>query len=215
MHSGLIDLPLWRQRSGRLLMYAYIKGKISEKHPTHVVIDNGGIGYYLHISLNTYSKIEPLEEVCLQVALIVKEDSHTLFGFYEEEEKQLFLLLIGVSGVGSNTARIILSGMNPAEVKQAILADQPSAFQRVKGIGPKTAKQIILDLKSKIGKNTQTIPEISSYADNKASDEALSALLALGFQRPKASSVLAAIQKSNPEMQTAEQLIRMALSQLT
>jgi Holliday junction DNA helicase RuvA len=196
-------------------MYAYIKGKLAAKFPTHVVLETGGVGYHLHISLNTFSKIEHLNEACLQVALIVKEDSHTLFGFFDEDEKQLFLLLIGVSGVGSNTARIILSGMSTEEVRQAILSDQPAAFQRVKGIGPKTAKQIILDLKNKIEKNSALLPEFTISVDNKAVDEALSALLALGFQRPKASGVIQALRKSNPELQNAEQLIRAALSQLT
>jgi holliday junction DNA helicase RuvA len=195
-------------------MYAYIRGKITQKHPTHVYLEAGGIGYHVHISLHTFSRIENLDEACLQVALIVKEDSHTLFGFFEEEEKNLFLLLIGVSGVGSNTARIILSGMTPEEVRRAIAADQPTAFQKVKGIGPKTAKQIILDLKSKISKTSDQISEITATRDNNAADEALSALLALGFQRQKAQVVLQGILKSNPEMTTTEQLIRMALTQM-
>lgn len=195
-------------------MYAYIRGKITQKHPTHVYLEAGGIGYHVHISLHTFSRIENLDEVCLQVALIVKEDSHTLFGFFEEEEKNLFLLLIGVSGVGSNTARIILSGMTPEEVRRAIAADQPTAFQKVKGIGPKTAKQIILDLKSKISKTSDQISEITATRDNNAADEALSALLALGFQRQKAQVVLQGILKSNPELTTTEQLIRMALTQM-
>ncbi len=195
-------------------MYAYIRGKITQKHPTHVYLEAGGIGYHVHISLHTFSRIENLDEACLQVALIVKEDSHTLFGFFEEEEKNLFLLLIGVSGVGSNTARIILSGMTPEEVRRAIAADQPTAFQKVKGIGPKTAKQIILDLKSKISKTSDQISEITATRDNNAADEALSALLALGFQRQKAQVVLQGILKSNPELTTTEQLIRMALTQM-
>jgi holliday junction DNA helicase RuvA len=195
-------------------MYAYIRGKITQKHPTHVYLEAGGIGYHIHISLHTFSRIENLDEACLQVALIVKEDSHTLYGFFEEDEKNLFLMLIGVSGVGTNTARIILSGMTPDEVRRAIAADQPTAFQKVKGIGPKTAKQIILDLKGKISKTADQISEITAVRDNNAADEALSALLALGFQRQKAQVVLQSILKSNPEMTTTEQLIRMALTQM-
>jgi holliday junction DNA helicase RuvA len=195
-------------------MYAYIRGKLTYKQPTHVYLEAAGVGYHIHISLHTYSRIEQLEEVSLSVALIIKEDSHTLFGFFDEEEKQLFLLLIGVSGVGANTARIILSGMSPEEVRQAILMDQPGAFQKVKGVGPKTAKQIILDLKGKIAKTTDQNADFATLSHNIASDEALSALLALGFQRQKASAVLQSIQKTNPELQTTEQLIRMALAQM-
>ena len=195
-------------------MYAYIRGKLTHKQPTHVYLEAAGVGYHIHISLHTYSRIEQLEEVSLSVALIIKEDSHTLFGFFDEEEKQLFLLLIGVSGVGANTARIILSGMSPEEVRQAILMDQPGAFQKVKGVGPKTAKQIILDLKGKIAKTTDQNADFAAVSHNIASDEALSALLALGFQRQKASAVLQSIQKTNPELQTTEQLIRMALAQM-
>ena len=195
-------------------MYAYIRGKLTHKQPTHVYLEAAGVGYHIHISLHTYSRIEQLEEVSLSVALIIKEDSHTLFGFFDEEEKQLFLLLIGVSGVGANTARIILSGMSPEEVRQAILMDQPGAFQKVKGVGPKTAKQIILDLKGKIAKTTDQNADFAAVSHNIAGDEALSALLALGFQRQKASAVLQSIQKTNPELQTTEQLIRMALAQM-
>jgi holliday junction DNA helicase RuvA len=195
-------------------MYAYIRGKLTQKQPTYVYLEAAGVGYHIHISLHTFSRIEQLDEVSLSVALIIKEDSHTLFGFFDEEEKQLFLLLIGVSGVGANTARIILSGMSPEEVRQAILMDQPGAFQKVKGVGPKTAKQIILDLKGKIAKTTDQNADFAALSHNIASDEALSALLALGFQRQKASAVLQSIQKSNPELQSTEQLIRMALAQM-
>jgi holliday junction DNA helicase RuvA len=196
-------------------MYAYIKGKLTSKQATHVYMDVQGVGYHIHITLNTFSKIEQLDEVCLQVALIVKEDSHTLYGFFDEEEKQLFLLLLGVSGVGTNTARIILSSMSTSEVRQAIMMDQPESFNRVKGIGPKTAKQIILDLKNKIIKTPELNSELSPVINNIAIDEALSALLALGFQRQKANAALLAVRKLHPEAQSTEQLIRLALSMMT
>lgn len=196
-------------------MYAYITGKLTVKQPTHVVLEAGGIGYFLHISLNTYTKIENLHEACLQVALIVKEDSHTLFGFADEDEKQLFLLLIGVSGVGANTARIILSGMDTKEIRSAILQDDHTAFQRIKGIGPKTAKQIILDLKNKIDKENQENTEITRVSDNKAVEEALFALLALGFQRPKVAAVLNKLTAKHGKDLNVEQYIRLALSEMT
>jgi holliday junction DNA helicase RuvA len=195
-------------------MYAYIKGKLTQKQPTHVYLENQGIGYHIHITLNTFSKIEHLEEVRLNLALIVKEDSHTLFGFFSEEEKDLFLLLLSVSGVGSNTARIILSTMTPEEVVHAIAIDNPDMFKKVKGVGPKTAKQIILDLKNKISKNADALPEINMNSYNTHFDEALSALVALGFIKQKASTVLQKLKSDRPDLETTEQVIRVALTML-
>ena len=131
-------------------MYAYIEGKYVFKSPTTVYIDVGGVAYVIHISLNTYSRIESAESGRLYTHLHVKEDAHTLYGFADEEEKNLFVLLLSVSGIGPNTARIILSSMVPIEVRTAILTDNDLAFKKVKGVGPKTAKRLILDLKDKI-----------------------------------------------------------------
>ena len=133
-------------------MIAYIKGPLSFKSPTNVIIDINGVGYHINISLFTYSKLEQLEEVKLLTHLMIKEDSHSLYGFFDETEKNLFLQLISVSGIGATTAQLVLSALNPDQVKTAIIQDQDSTFSKVKGIGPKTAKRIILDLKDKISK---------------------------------------------------------------
>ena len=135
-------------------MIAYLNGALTFKCPTHVFIDVGGIGYHVNISVNTYSAIEHEQQVKLFTHLIVKEDSHTLFGFYSEDECELFRYLISVSGIGGNTARAILSYMTTTEVKTAILNNHAMAFNKVKGVGPKTAQRLILDLKDKIAKIT-------------------------------------------------------------
>lgn len=193
-------------------MYAYLQGRLTEKTPTYVHLDVNGVGYLVNISLNTYSRIESLDEVKLVTHLHVKEDSHTLFGFFDEEEKQLFILLLSVSGIGPNTARIILSSMTPLEVRTAIVTDNDAAFKKVKGVGPKTAKRVILDLQGKIkagaaiaDANT-SIPTLTNNAD-----QAVDALVALGFQKAKVVKVL---DKLSPT-QSVEDLIKSALQQLT
>ncbi len=128
-------------------MISYIKGAITLKTPTYVVVETGGVGYHINISLQTYSKIEKLESVKLLTHLQVKEDSHTLFGFAEPGERDMFTKLISVQGIGTNTARLILSGLSTDEVKSAIVGENVTAFKKVKGVGPKTAKRLILDLK--------------------------------------------------------------------
>ena len=193
-------------------MYAYIDGKFSHKSPTTVYLDVGGVGYLIHISLNTYSAIENLETGRLYTHLHVKEDILALYGFAAEEEKHLFILLLSVSGIGPNTARIILSSMTPLEVRTAIVTENDLAFKKVKGVGPKTAKRVILDLKDKIKHGAGLIQQGSRPASS-VHEQSLEALLALGFHKQKVSKVLENMAIS-PEM-SPEMIIKRALQQLT
>ena len=194
-------------------MITYIKGHIAFKSPTYVIVEAAGIGYHINISLYTYALIEKLESVKILTYLSIKEDSHTLYGFSEDAERKLFIHLISVSGIGPNTARVLLSSMNPDEVRAAIIGEDVLAFKRVKGIGPKTAKRIILDLKDKLLKDGGDTPISVSPADNTIRDEALSALVALGFARIKVQKVLNKILKTQ-QVGNVEVLIKLALKQL-
>ncbi|MFT6322447.1 MAG: Holliday junction DNA helicase RuvA, partial [Granulosicoccus sp.] len=164
-------------------MIAYIKGEITYKSPTYILVETGGIGYHVNISLNTYAQIEKLEKVQILTHLQVKEDSHTLYGFAEEAERSMFILLISVSGIGTNTARVLLSSMKVEEARMAIMSENVAAFNKVKGIGPKTAKRIILDLKDKVIKESGDTPMSISPINNTIREEALSALVALQFPK--------------------------------
>lgn len=196
-------------------MISYIDGKITFKSPTFILLETGGIGYHVNISLNTYTQIETKSEIKMLIHFHVKEDSHTLYGFAEETERSLFVHLISVSGIGTNTARIILSAMSPNEVKAAIIAEDVHAFKKVKGIGPKTAKRLILDLKDKIIKESGDTPLTYTTQDNTFRDEALSALVALGFSKIKVQKVLNLILKTNTDIKNVEALIKLALKQLS
>ena len=195
-------------------MIAYIKGTIAYKSPTFVIVETAGIGYHVNISLHTYTIIQKMEQVQLLTHLLIKEDSHTLYGFSDEPERKLFLQLISVSGVGATTAQIILSAMSPDEVRAAIIGEQEASFSKVKGIGLKTAKRIILDLKDKVVKDGGTIAELplgGNIADNKTREDALSALMALGYQRIPAQKALNAALKTDPTITKVDDLIRNAL----
>ena len=193
-------------------MYAFLSGKLVFKSPTQVYLDVNGVGYLIHISLHTYSLIEPLDQAKLYTHLHVTDDALTLWGFYEESEKEIFRLLISVSGIGPNTARIVLSSMTARDIRTAILTDNDIAFKNVKGIGPKTAKRIILDLRDKmLSVEVGDTVELSPVADNAA--EAINALMALGFQRAKVAKVLDSL-KGAPD-QSVEGLIKQALQRLT
>lgn len=195
-------------------MIGYIKGEIGFKSPTYIHLETNGIGYEIHISLYTFQGLENVDRVKLYTYLQVKEDSHTLYGFLTEEEKNLFKLLISVSGIGANTARMVLSYMNPAELKNAIISDNIAAINKVKGIGPKTAKLIILDLKDKIMKlGNENIDEVL-VQNNTIRDEALSALTALGFQKAAIEKQLTTIMKTNPEVSQVQDLIKLVLRQV-
>lgn len=197
-------------------MIAYIKGEITLKNPTFLIVETGGIGYMIHISLYTYSQIEKLENTRILTHLHIKEDSHTLYGFSDEQERSLFRHLISVSGIGPGTAQIILSAMNPDDIRAAIIGERDDAFRSVKGIGPKTAKRLILDLKDKLSKDGgETTPLTLSPADNTIREEALSALVALGFNRIAVQKTLNQILKQQPAIGSVEPLIKLALRELS
>ena len=194
-------------------MYAYIDGKLVFKSPAYVVIDAGGVGYHINISLNTYSKLGDGEKCKLFTWLHVKEDAHTLYGFIEEGERRLFLHLISVSGIGPNTGRMILSSITPQEIQAAIVGGNVSQIQRIKGIGPKSAQRMILELQDKLkkdGPDTLTMVPVNVTAK----DEALSALVMLGFARNAAEKVLDSEINKNGGNLTVEQLIKFALKSL-
>jgi Holliday junction DNA helicase RuvA len=195
-------------------MFAYIKGKITYKSPTDIYLETNGVGYHLHISLNTYSEIEKLEEVKLFTHFHVKEDAQTLYGFFTNEEKTVFQLLISVSGIGPNTARIVVSSLKPQEVQKAIVNEDVITFSKVKGIGPKTAKRIILDLKDKVIKNVDEHLISSGPIHNTDKNEALSALIALGFPKNSVEKMLNKVVSGSERELNVEQLIKEVLKQL-
>lgn len=194
-------------------MYAYIDGKLIFKCPTYVIIDAGGVGYHINISLHTYSNIADSERCKLYTWLHVKEDGHTLYGFADEGERRLFLHLISVSGIGPNTGRMILSSITPAEIQTAIVKGDVPLIQRIKGIGPKSAQRMILELQDKLKKEG---PDslISLPKQNTAADEALSALMMLGFNKNAAEKALDQAAKSDADGLSVEQLIKFALKVL-
>lgn len=194
-------------------MYAYIDGKLAFKGPTYVVIEANGVGYQINISLNTYSKLPATERCKLYTWLHVKEDAHTLYGFADEGEKRLFLHLISVSGIGPGTGRMILSSITPDEIQAAIVKGDVPQIQRIKGIGPKSAQRLILELQDKLKKEgIETLTAAPQYYT--AKDEALSALIMLGFAKNLAEKTLDQIIKSSSESLSVEQLIKTALKSL-
>ena len=191
-------------------MITHIKGRLTEKTPTYVVIDCNGIGYKLNISLQTYSNIKE-EDCSLFTHLSVKEDSHTLYGFSDEDERTLFRNLISVSGVGPSTAQVVLSTFTPKETCQYIISADVAALQSVKGIGGKTAQRIIIDLKDKLGKGITT-SDIPLYQNNDLRSEALSALVALGFSKKIAEQKVDNTLRESSEDISVEALVKSALS---
>ncbi len=196
-------------------MFAYIEGKISELTPTFVVVDCGGVGYLIHISLYTYAAIKDQPKAKILTHHIVREDAQLLYGFSSEHERKLFLHLISVSGVGANTARMMQSSMSPEELTEAILSGNVNKIQSVKGIGAKTAQRVIVDLKDRIAKEDWSahLSSTETTSPNTAKDEALSALVMLGFNRLAAEKALQNILKINPNL-SAELLIKEALRML-
>lgn len=193
-------------------MITQIKGKLVEKNPTYVVVDCNGVGYLLHISLNTFSAISESEAVLFYTHLAVREDAHTLFGFVNKTEREVFRLLISVSGVGASIARTMLSSMTSEEVQHAIASENVAVIQSVKGIGAKTAQRVIIDLKDKILK-TFAIDEVSAVESNTNKEEALSALEVLGFNKKQADKVINNVLKEMPTA-SVETLIKQALKNL-
>ena len=193
-------------------MINYIKGTITEINPTSVTIETGGIGYFVNISVNTFSKLDGKSDFKILIQEVIREDSHQLFGFADKEERDIFRLLISVSGIGANTARMMLSSLNPAEVEKAILESNVNVLKSVKGIGLKTAQRVIVDLKDKVGKQSST-GEIFTFEDNTKREEALSALVMLGFAKSAVSKVLDKIIREEKNL-TVEDLIKRALKNL-
>ena len=193
-------------------MITQIRGRLVEKNPTDVVIDCNGVGYLLHISLNTFSALPNDENVVLYTHLSIREDAHTLYGFISKTEREVFKLLISVSGVGPSTARTMLSSMTTEDIQQAIASENVRVIQSVKGIGAKTAQRVIFDLKDKMLK-TFDLDEVSIAKDNTNKEEALSALEVLGFARKQADKVVTNILKETPNA-SVEHLIKMALKNL-
>lgn len=196
-------------------MIAYLEGKISYKSATNVYIDISGKAYDVQISLNTYGAIEQLDTVKLYTQLIVRDDAHTLYGFYTIEEKDLFNKLVSVSGIGPNTARVILSYMTPKEASNAILTDDVVAFKKVKGVGPKTAQRIILDLKDKMHKKAMESGYVGILTSPTIRDEAISALVALGFQKNQIIKQVDKVLSQDSSIDQVEKLIKSTLRQLS
>jgi holliday junction DNA helicase RuvA len=191
-------------------MYEYLEGRLIEKTPTYAVVDCGGVGYHVFISLYTSEKLGNQKDCKLFTHLVVREDAHILFGFSNRTERAIFQQLISVSGVGASTARMILSHLNPEEVVSAISTGNVAALKGVKGIGEKSAQRIIVDLKGKLGSGSE-LPENFLVSNNKIMEEALRALVALGFNKTAGEKALDKAIKANPTEKTVEQLVKDAL----
>ncbi len=195
-------------------MIHHLKGQLIEKNPTYVVVECSGVGYFLHISLHTFALLKNASEaISIFTHLQVKEDSHTLFGFMEKSERELFRLLISVSGIGASTARTMLSSLDPKQIMDAIASGDAATVQSIKGIGAKTAQRVILDLKDKILKVFGE-GEVFVSQSNTNKEEALSALETLGFARKPAEKVVDRIMKDSAEDPTVEGIIKLALKNL-
>ena len=197
-------------------MYEYISGAVAEVTPTYAVVEAGGVGYFIHISLKTYADIEKEKEVKLYVHFIVREDQQQLFGFSTKIERELFRQLISVSGVGGNTARMILSTYTARELQNIIATENAVLLKNVKGLGLKTAQKIIVELSGKmleLGASDMMLNAVAKGASNQNYDEALAALAMLGFQKTASEKVLTAVFKENPAI-SVEEAIRTALKRL-
>lgn len=193
-------------------MIAHLQGKLVEKSPTHIIIDCGGVGYHVNISLHTYSLLPSTDFIKVYTYLQIKEDAHTLFGFMEKSEREIFKMLLSVSGIGASIARTMLSSLDPKQIIQAIASADVVTVQSIKGIGSKTAQRVILDLKEKVLK-LYDLDEVSMSQSNTNRDEALSALEVLGFVRKTSEKVIEKIVKEDPDA-TVETIIKKALKNL-
>jgi Holliday junction DNA helicase RuvA len=193
-------------------MIAHIQGKLVEKNPTEVVIDCGGVGYQINISLHTYSLLPSTDQIKLFTYLQIKEDAQTLFGFFEKSEREIFKMLLSVSGIGASIARTMLSSLEPKQIIQAIASGDVGTVQSIKGIGVKTAQRVILDLQDKVLK-LYDLDEVSMVLNNTNRDEALSALEVLGFVRKSSEKVVEKIIKEDPDA-SVESIIKKALKSL-
>lgn len=194
-------------------MYAYIDGKLTFKCPTYIIIEAGGVGYHINISLNTFSSLGSEERCKIYTWLHIKEDAHTLYGFADEGERRLFLHLISVSGIGPNTGRMMLSSITPNEIQAAIVNADLPLIQRIKGIGAKSAQRLVLELQDKL-KKEGTGSLISAPLNNTVREEALSALIMLGFAKPASEKALDNATKSGGPDLSVEEMIKFALKNL-
>jgi holliday junction DNA helicase RuvA len=193
-------------------MYEYISGKLIELNPAYAIIDNNGIAFYISISLQTYSQLQEGESCKLLIYQVIREDANLLFGFFSVRERDIFKNLISVSGIGANTARMMLSSLSPEEIQQAILSANVNVLKSVKGIGLKSAQRVIIDLKDKIGKIDES-PQIFVEESNTIRNEALSALVTLGFPKNAAEKAIDKILKDNPDL-NIETLVKLALKSI-
>lgn len=193
-------------------MIAFVKGRLVEKNPTYVIIETNGIGYHLNISLNTYSSLSSEEECKLFTEFVVREDAQILYGFQSQAERALFRLLTSVSGVGPSTAMMVLSAGQASEIQEAIIGGDVAWFKSVKGIGPKSAQRIIIDLKDKVGK-VEAGEDILPFEGNTIKEEALSALVMLGFNKNQAEKVVSKHLRKQPNL-SVEDVIKYALKGL-
>ena len=194
-------------------MIAYLDGKFVYKSPAMVHVDVNGVGYEVQISLNTYSKIQNLENGILQTALLIREDAHILYGFFDKAEKDLFLSLISVSGIGATTARMMLSYMKPEELTRLIVLNDIHGLEKIKGIGKKTAERLVLELKDKLAKQPFDL-NISPLKHNTLHRDALNALMALGIARSTADQAIQRVTQSDPSLTSLEDVIKKALKTL-
>lgn len=193
-------------------MFEYIKGVVASLKPSHIVLEANSVGYFVHISLNTYTQLHGKESTKLFIHQVIREDAHLLYGFSGEAERELFRMLISVSGIGSNTAIMMFSSLSPEEISSAILTENINLLKSIKGIGVKTAQRMIIDLKDKVGKSPAS-EQIVASPDNTLRNEALSALIMLGFAKKPAEKELDKILASNPK-QSVESVIKQALKSL-
>jgi Holliday junction DNA helicase RuvA len=194
-------------------MIAFLQGNFVRKTPAMVLVEVNGMGYELHISLNTYSSIVNKDQGKLHTYFHVREDAHVLYGFYEEEEKEMFMQLISVSGVGASTARMMLSSMKPSEIAKAILQGNSKLLENIKGIGKKSAERIVLELRDKVGKNTAILNN-EPLISNTLEQDALNALIALGIARNTGEQAIAKVRKNQPDIQKIEDIIKQALKNI-
>lgn len=195
-------------------MIAYITGKLTVKTPAYVIIETNGIGYHINISLQTYSAIQNLDECKLHTYFHVKEDAQVLFGFYTEKERSIFTNLISISGIGPNTARMILSSITPGELEKAIIEGNVSLIQSIKGVGPKSANRIIIELKDKLAKTADLSQLNSSSPHNNIKDQALSALVMLGFSKSAAEKAIDKSLQNSDVNASVENLIKLSLKNM-
>ena len=195
-------------------MIAFVKGKFVNKNPAQVIVDVNGVGYDCHISLNTYSAIADKESGLLFTYLHITENGHTLYGFAEHSEKELFIQLISVSGVGAATARMMLSGLRPEEITKAIVQGNVKLLESIKGIGKKTAERLVLELRDKLGKNASDIVFTSNAATNRIENDALNALISLGIPRMNAEKAIKNVITSGDSNIILEDLIKKALKSI-